>query len=223
MYFRDFVFPYGILMPTGPPHVQWKLISLFYKMRKVRLHSAKKDGLRSYRRSPGCLAASHGPFSRTNARREPHWLSMHCMQGPFSITITLKRHHDPVMQWLLAQLYLQKIIIYFNWRPITLQYCGAFCHTLTWISHGCTCVPALWTPLLLPSLPHPIPSGLSLALSALLHSSNLHWSFILHMIVYMFQCYSLKSSHPCLLSQSLKACSYIHFAALHIGSLLSSF
>ena len=26
-----------------------------------------------------------------------------------------------------------------NW--ITLQYCSVFCHTLTWISHGCTCVP----------------------------------------------------------------------------------
>ena len=24
---------------------------------------------------------------------------------------------------------------------ITLQYCSGFCHTLTWISHGCTCVP----------------------------------------------------------------------------------
>ena len=31
-------------------------------------------------------------------------------------------------------------LIYFSWRPITLQYCGGFCHTLTWISHGCTCV-----------------------------------------------------------------------------------
>ena len=31
--------------------------------------------------------------------------------------------------------------IYINWRLITLQYCGGFCHTLTWISHGCTCVP----------------------------------------------------------------------------------
>ena len=29
------------------------------------------------------------------------------------------------------------LIIYFNWRLITLQYCGGFCHTLTWISHGC--------------------------------------------------------------------------------------
>ena len=24
---------------------------------------------------------------------------------------------------------------------ITSQYCGGFCHTSTWISHGCTCVP----------------------------------------------------------------------------------
>ena len=31
--------------------------------------------------------------------------------------------------------------IYFNWRLITLQYCGGFCHTLTGISHGCSCVP----------------------------------------------------------------------------------
>ena len=29
----------------------------------------------------------------------------------------------------------------FNWRLINLQYCGDFCHTFTWISHGCTCVP----------------------------------------------------------------------------------
>ena len=26
---------------------------------------------------------------------------------------------------------------------ITLQYCGGFCHTLTWVSHGCTRVPAV--------------------------------------------------------------------------------
>ena len=30
-----------------------------------------------------------------------------------------------------------KIVIYFNSRLMTLQYCGGFCHTLTWISHGC--------------------------------------------------------------------------------------
>ena len=31
--------------------------------------------------------------------------------------------------------------IFIIWRLITLQYCSGFCHTLTWISHGFTCVP----------------------------------------------------------------------------------
>ena len=47
------------------------------------------------------------------------------------------------------------VFIYFNWRLITLQYCGGFCHTFTWISHGCTCVLHLDPPSYLP--PHPIP------------------------------------------------------------------
>ena len=90
--------------------------------------------------------------------------------------------------------------IYFNWRLITLQYCGGFCHTFTWISHVCTCVPHPDPPSYLP--PHLIP-----ALSTLFHASNLDWQSILHMIIYMFQCYSLKSSHTCLLPQSTKVCS----------------
>ena len=49
--------------------------------------------------------------------------------------------------------------IYINWRLITLQYCGGFCHSLTWISHGCTCVPSSWTHLPPASPSHP--SGLS--------------------------------------------------------------
>ena len=43
---------------------------------------------------------------------------------------------------------------FFNWRLITLQYCGGFCHTFTWISHGRTCVPHPDPPSHLP--PHPI-------------------------------------------------------------------
>ena len=31
--------------------------------------------------------------------------------------------------------------IFISWRLITLQYCSGFCHTLTWISDGFTCVP----------------------------------------------------------------------------------
>ena len=44
-----------------------------------------------------------------------------------------------------------------SWRLITLQYCSGFCHTLTWISHGFTCVPHPVPPSHLP--PNPIPLG----------------------------------------------------------------
>ena len=30
---------------------------------------------------------------------------------------------------------------FISWRLITLQYCSGFFHTLTWISHGFTCIP----------------------------------------------------------------------------------
>ena len=32
-------------------------------------------------------------------------------------------------------------LIFISWRLITLQFCSGFCHTLTRISHGFTCVP----------------------------------------------------------------------------------
>ena len=47
--------------------------------------------------------------------------------------------------------------IFISWRLITLQYCSGFCHTLTWISHGFTCVPHPDPPSHLPL--HPIPLG----------------------------------------------------------------
>ena len=36
--------------------------------------------------------------------------------------------------------------IFISWRLITLQYYSGFCHTLTWISHGFTCVPHPYPP-----------------------------------------------------------------------------
>ena len=48
--------------------------------------------------------------------------------------------------------------IFISWRLITLQYCSGLCHTLTWISHGFTCVPHPDPPSCLS--PHPIPLGL---------------------------------------------------------------
>ena len=64
--------------------------------------------------------------------------------------------------------------------------------------------PPSWTPFLHPS--HSIPQGYpsALALSALPHALNLDWWFISHKVIYMFQCYSLKSSHPHLLPQGPK-------------------
>ena len=117
------------------------------------------------------------------------------------------------------------LFIYFNWRLITLQYCIGFCHTLTWISHGCTCVPHPEPPSHLP--PHAIPQGhpSAPALSTLSHALNLDWKSVSRMIIYMFQWYSLKSSQPRLLPQSPKDCFYIcvSFAVSIIGSLLPSF
>ena len=52
--------------------------------------------------------------------------------------------------WTLKNFFF---FIFISWRLITLQYCSGFCHTLTWISHGFTCVPHPDPPSHLP--PHP--------------------------------------------------------------------
>ena len=92
---------------------------------------------------------------------------------------------------------------YFNWRLITLQYCSGFCHSVIWFSMGVHVFPIL--------NPHPISLGhpSAPALSTLSQVSNLEWWSVSHMIIYMFQCYSLRSSHPRLLPQSPKDC-FIH-------------
>ena len=45
--------------------------------------------------------------------------------------------------------------IFISCRLITLQYCSGFCHTLTWISHGFTCIPHPDPPSHLPLYPIP--------------------------------------------------------------------
>ena len=115
--------------------------------------------------------------------------------------------------------------IFISWRLITLQYCSGFCHTLTWISHGFTCVPHPDPPSHLPL--HPIPLGLpsAPALSTCLMHPTWAGDLFSHLIIYMFQCYSLRSSHPHLLHRVQKAVLYIcvSFSVLHIGLLLPSF
>ena len=79
-----------------------------------------------------------------------------------------------------------------------------FCHTLTWIHHGCTCVPKHEPLTHLP--PHNISLGhhRAPAPSMLYLASDIDWWFDSYMIVYMFQCHSPKSSHPLPLSPKVR-------------------
>ena len=114
--------------------------------------------------------------------------------------------------------------IFISWRLITLQYFNGFCHTLTWISHGFTCVP------------HPIPPPTSLSIPSL-------WVILVHQpwaLVSCIQpglaiCFTLDSILVSMLfSQNIpplpsprvwKSVLYIcvSFSVLHMGLLLPSF
>ena len=96
--------------------------------------------------------------------------------------------------------------IFISWRLITLQYYSGFCHTLTLISHGFTCIP------------HPDPPPTSL-------STHFLWVFPVHQAWALVSCIqpglvicftldnihvlmlSLETSHPRLLPQTPKVCS----------------
>ena len=110
----------------------------------------------------------------------------------------------------------------FNWRLITLQHYSGFCHTLTWISHGFTCVPHHEPLSQLPS--HPIPLGhpSSLALSTMSHASNLDWRSVSYI-----RFNAILSNYPtAILSHRVQKsvlCICISFSVSHTGSLLPSF
>ena len=122
-------------------------------------------------------------------------------------------------------LFFLNLFIYFNWRLISLQYCSGFCHTLTWISHGCTCVPHPEHPSQLP--PHPSGSSqctgperpvscIEPGLAICFTYGNIRVSML-----------AILSNHPTLTfsHRVQKSVLYIcvSFAVSHIGSLLPSF
>ena len=113
--------------------------------------------------------------------------------------------------------------IYFNWKLITLQYCSGFCHRHE-SAMGVHVFPILNPPSHVP--PHPIPLGHPSvpALSTLSHASNLHWWFVSHMKIYMFQCDSLRSSTLTFSHRGWKTILYIcfSFAVSHTGLSLPS-
>ena len=105
------------------------------------------------------------------------------------------------------------LFIYFNRRLNTLQYYGGFAIHRHESATGAHVSPHPEPLSHLP--PHPTPLGCSRApaFTALLHASNLYWTSILHIVIYMFQYYSLKSSHPHLDPFSPKVCS-LHLCLL---------
>ena len=115
-------------------------------------------------------------------------------------------HFPKLLFSLLLLLFLFFPFIFISWRLIPLQYCSGFCHTLTWISHGFTCIPHPNPPSHLPLLP--IPLGLPSApapSTCLMHPT---WAGdLFHPWKYTFRCCSLETSHPRLLPQSPKVCS----------------
>ena len=83
-----------------------------------------------------------------------------------------------------------------------------------WIS------PSSWTS---PCTSHPTHASRlsqSTGLSSLCHTANSHWLFILHMIMYMFQCFSVNLSQPLLPLLCPQSVLYVCMSipALQIGS-----
>ena len=98
------------------------------------------------------------------------------------------------------------LFIYFNWRIITLQQCIGF------PIHSHESATGVHVSPILNSLPPPSPSHpqghpSAPVLSTPSHALNLDWRSVSHMVIYMFQCYSLRSSHSRLLPQSPTVCS----------------
>ena len=114
---------------------------------------------------------------------------------------------------------------FFNWRLINFTILWWFLPYIhmnqPWVY---MCSPS-WTPLSSPSRSHPSGSSQCTSPKHPVSCMNLDWQSISHKIICMFQCYFLKSSHPCLLPQIQKFVIYIYvsFVVLHIGSLLPSF
>ena len=106
--------------------------------------------------------------------------------------------------WVIRQFYFQVFffILIFTLFYFTILYW--FSHTSPCIHHKYTRVPHPEPPSLLPPCTIPLGHPSAPAPSIQYHALNLDGQFISHMILYLFQCHSPKSSHPRPLPQSPK-------------------
>ena len=89
-------------------------------------------------------------------------------------------------------------LVYFNRKIFTLQYCDGFCHTFTWISHGCMCPPHHEPPIHLPPTPS---SGFPQSTSFECSTSYIKIALVIY-FTYGNIHYPLKSYQSCLLPQN---------------------
>ena len=113
---------------------------------------------------PGFSCTEGRFFTNWATREAPHYYTILKSEDVLWNVCFSYRHTHTFMTtgvtWLrvLRQMIFFFIFFFISWKLITLQYCSGFCHTLTWISLGYTCIPHPDPPSHIPL--HPIPLGL---------------------------------------------------------------
>ena len=108
--------------------------------------------------------------------------------------------------------------IFISWRLITLQNCSGFLPYIDMKQPWIYMYSSSQSPLPPPSPPDPSGSSQCTRSEHLSHACNLGWWSVSPLIIYMFRCCSLETSHPRLLQKSvLYIC--VSFSVLHIGLL----
>ena len=142
---------------------------------------------------------------------------------------------NAVIFFIFTRLMWEDIYLLIFYLFIYLLYLEANYFTILWWFLPYIDISQPWVYMCPPVLNHPLtapsPSFHSLgypsaaALSAQFHALKLDWSSISHMVIYIFQCYSLKPSHPRHLPQNEKSVLYmcVSFAVKNIGSSLPFF